>query len=610
LAEVDQVRTSHVVRMRDGVPIALDAYLPRGVPYPLATILRQTRYCRSLAPRRPFQRLIHLSDHYQRLRRAFIAAGFAWVDIDVRGSGASGGTQRYAWNPDEVRDGAEIVDWIVRQPWSSGKVGALGISYDGTAAEMLLVNRHPAVRAVAPLFSLFDAYADVGLPGGLHLSWFTESWREFNGLLDRNATAAAVGKVAWLIARACRGAPPIGGAEEVLARLGGLDERSFVRLFVPLFSLLQKGVRPVDGVALEEVIAEHAYNYDVHESALKITFRDDRDVLPIEPSATIDSSSPHAFAAEIAASGAAIYSYSGWRDGAYQNSAIKRHLALRTPGSRLTIGPWIHSGRLSIHPFAIARQAKFDHAAELVGFFAHHLRNGCVDGDGEPVHYYTMGEERWKVAEVWPPRADNLALYLAPGRALTESAPEADDGRDRYRVDPAAGSGLRTRWRTLLAPVPADYPDRAERDRKLLVYDSAPLPRAIEVTGHPVVTLHLSWLDATDGQLFVYLEDVAPDGRVCHVTEGLLRALHRRATPGLVPQRSFRRADAAPLVPGEVVELAFELLPVSYLYAAGHRVRLALSGADADHFGTPPPSTIEVHRTQTRPSRIDLPVIR
>ena len=56
--------------------------------------------------------------------------------------------------------------------------------YQPIAAEMLLVNQHPAVRAIAPLFALHDAYTDVAFPGGVHLAWFTESWGRFNALLD------------------------------------------------------------------------------------------------------------------------------------------------------------------------------------------------------------------------------------------------------------------------------------------------------------------------------------------------------------------------------------------------------------------------------------------
>ena len=51
-------------------------------------------------------------------------------------------------------------------------------------AEMLPVNRNPAVKAVAPRFSLFDTYVDIAFPGGIHDAWFTENWRRLNETLD------------------------------------------------------------------------------------------------------------------------------------------------------------------------------------------------------------------------------------------------------------------------------------------------------------------------------------------------------------------------------------------------------------------------------------------
>ncbi|MBL7659891.1 CocE/NonD family hydrolase, partial [Escherichia coli] len=97
------------------------------------------------------------------------------------------------WSSDEIRDGAEIVDWIVRQPWCNGTVAALGNSYDGTSAELLLVNQHPAVRVIAPCFSLFDVYTDIAFPGGIHAAWFTDTWGRYNEALDRNALHEVVG---------------------------------------------------------------------------------------------------------------------------------------------------------------------------------------------------------------------------------------------------------------------------------------------------------------------------------------------------------------------------------------------------------------------------------
>jgi putative CocE/NonD family hydrolase len=166
-----------------------------------------------------------------------------------------------------------------------------------------------------------------------------------------------------------------------------------------------------------------------------------------------------------------------------------------------------------------------------------------------------------------------------------------------------------------LAGVRIGYPDRAEQDRKLLTYDSAALAHDTEVTGHPLVVLHLA-SSASDGQLFVYLEDIGPAGDVEYVTEGELRLIHRHVedvapyrTPSLY--RSFSRAAAEPMIPGESAEILIDLLPTSYLFRRGHRVRLAIAGADRDNFVAPagPPPDLTIFREAARPSRIELPVV-
>lgn len=577
----DAVRYSRYLTMRDGVRIAIDWYLPRDLApgARLPTILRQTRYWRSLdltaPPPSPLDAFSGALGRLTAVRQQFVLQGYAWVDVDVRGSGASFGTRPQELGPDEIRDGAEIVDWIVAQPWSNGAVGATGISYDGSTAELLLLNRHPAVKAVAPLFALYDAYADITFPGGVPLRWFIESWSAVNQLLDRNQAPPQLGTIAT-------------------------------------------GVRPVDDdrdrALLAAAIRDHAANADLARDLAPIAFRDDPPASGRFPS--LDAMSPRSHAGAIAASGAAVYGVSGWFDGAYPRAAVRRFLASANPADRLLIGPWGHAGEQNVSPTS-AGPAGFDLGGELLKFFDHHLRGVATGIAAEPrVHYFTMGEDRWKAADSWPPRATPTPYYFGPDSSLVSRRPTAPAAADEWRIDPAAGTGDRTRWKSLLGAslVPA-YPDRAERDRALHHYTSAPLARGLEVSGHPVAHLHLS-SPAPDGAFFVYLEDVDPAGGVTYVTEGALRAVHRRLLPGadtangIGPLHSFVRADALPLEPGRVVALTIELLPTSYLFRAGHRIRVALSGADRDHFAAVPgaPSAVRLHRDRARPSGITLPV--
>jgi hypothetical protein len=594
--------------MRDGVRIALDLYLPADLApgERVPAILHQTQYLRSVELRAPFRLLAggrpfdHTGGLYARPRRRFLEAGYAWLDVDVRGSGASFGRRPCPWSPDEIRDGGELVAWIVAQPWSNGAVGALGVSYNGTAAELLLANRHPAVKAVAPLYSLFDIYTDVAFPGGIRASRFLRRWGELNAALERNEPYRVAG--AW------------------------------TRLFIT-------GVSPVDEDRdhrlRSRAVAEHAQNYDVAAEAAALTFRDDRSAndwrdrpgaestAPIAPNGasvapvgSIDVFSPHTYLREIAASGAAIYSYSGWYDGAYGHSAIKRHLAVPTPGSRLILGPWNHGGSWNISDPTRRRHTAFDQETELLRFFDHHLK-GIATGieDEPPVRYFTIGAG-WRSGATWPPATRPHALHLAPGLRLLRDTP-ATEHTDVCAVRADAGTGATSRWRTQAEiDRPVLYPDWQTTRGLHLAYLGPPLARPLELAGHPLVTLFVSCA-AEDTQVFAYLEDHDESGRARYVSEGMLRALHRRVSadaapyPHVVPYRSFRRADALPLVPHEVAELTFDLLPIAYRFEAGHRIGLALAGADCDHFepvsGGPPSFT--VHHGPMWPSRLVLPMV-
>jgi putative CocE/NonD family hydrolase len=572
--------------MRDGVKIAVDIYLPDGLKpgQQIPTILHQTRYWRAIE----YRWLIALfkDDRPRGLignyAERFLQQGYAWVDVDVRGSGASFGTRPIAYSPAEIQDGAEIVDWIVTQPWSNGKVGAMGISYSGGTAEMLLVNQHPAVKAIAPMFAGFDLYSEIAFPGGIHLNWFTETWSYINDRLDHNELPFA----GWM-----------------------------ANLFV-------RGVRPVDGDSddklLTMAVQEHEVNWSPFKEASDLTFRDDPP--PSRQAPNIDALSTQTFAEEIEQSGAAIYSYSGWFDGGYGLSAIKRHQQHHNPKNKLILGPWDHGGKRQISPYAIG-PAQFDHAQELIQFFNPYLKDDTNDTHQEPpIQYYTMGAERWNTATNWPPPSTPTQLYFHTNSQLSTQSPQKLSPPDQYQVDPTAGTGKHSRWNTLVGISLKDpYPDRQEQDKKLVLYTTDPLPEDFEVTGHPVATVYLS-ANATDTTLFVYLEDVTPEGHVHYVTEGELRALHRKWQPAEtttepvlpIPNRTYRRADAAPLTPGEVAPLTLDLLPVSYQFKKGHRIRVALAGADKDHFQLldDPSPTWQIWHSYDRPSHIDLPVVQ
>lgn len=196
-----------------------------------------------------------------------------------------------------------------------------------------------------------------------------------------------------------------------------------------------------------------------------------------------------------------------------------------------------------------------------------------------------------------------MPLALVGNQKLAPPSP--DQPQDNFRVTHTGkqGTGQLTRWRGLRMSLGTGrlYRDRPKRDRQLAVWEGEKLKQNLEVTGHCEARI---WIQtpATDATIFVYLEDVTPDGNVRYVTEGSLRAIHRQipdsAPPyrDAVPYHSFNQSDARPLTPGEVTELRFDLLPTSYLFRKGHRIRIAISTCDIDNFRDlmPPATTVDI----------------
>lgn len=561
-------RKGYYVTMRDGVKIAVDVWLPVGLPAgtKIPAILEQTRYFRSAIVkadptgpcRPPFKSTIDL----------FVTRGYAHVLVDARGSGASFGTRKTEYSDDEVRDGGEIVDWIVKQPWSDGKVGALGQSYTGTTAEMLLRNRHPAVKAVLPTFSGYDFYSEILFPGGVK-STFGQWWGDFVAGLDRNAP-------------------------DLLPKVAGVcpvDEDK-------------------DGSQLRAALAQHLQNYSVPDYVKAVKYRDD-----VYRGVSGEASSPFRYQKEIDAANTPVYAIVGWWDSGYQISAIRRFLNSRTGKHHVLIGPWNHGAHSYSAPGVHqATPSGFNLPEEKLRYFEYHLKGIDAGFSSAPaIRYWTSGANRWQGTERWPPAGSRaVTWHFTDGHGL--AAQPGAPGSDAHASDGTATAGPNNRWAAAIDIKPVFYPDRAAADAQLLTYTSAPLAEDLEVTGDPVAHVYLA-VEETDADVIVYLEEVTAAGAVHYVTEGVLRASHRKPgklpfkTPGAV--HSDRRADVLPVVPGKPMRLDITLLPLSHVFKAGNRIRVALASADRAQFVEHPVRAARwtVFRTAARASRIELPVV-
>lgn len=572
-------RESVYLTMRDGVRIAVSVYLPKDLPSgtKIPALIHQTRYWRVAKLIWPLDRLTLglIGPDGERIKE-IVRQGYAFVSVDARGSGASFGTRAYPWTRDEVKDGVEVLDWIVAQAWSDGNVGGIGISYSATTSEFLATQGHPALKALALMFCVFDAYEDIAVPGGVPFSWFTENWGYANRQLDRNR----------------------------------------LPLKNPFLNLIVRGVLPVNGdrKAMKAAMREHQQNVDIHTKAQAVQYRDD--IFDETTGETIGVFSPSSYIDQLNAANIPIYCYSGWWDGAYPHSAIRRFLNLTHPESKLMLGPWEHRGRLHISP-GHGSKVKFDHLGELLKFFDRHLKGRETGIEQEArVHYYTMGAETWKADQQWPPsNSESQRWYLREGKTLSLQKPKRIS-EEVYQYDPNLGSGTRTRWRSMVGKLHTahGYPRLKQHNLKALCFDSEPFDQAVCISGHPMVSLWIQ-ANALDLACFVYLEEVSAKGKVRYITEGMLRAIHRATTEqaaykDAVPYRSYLQADAQGLIPDKSTKLRFDLLPVSYQLEAGSRLRIAITLGDRDHFApiTPIGTELVVLHSPQYPSTIEIPI--
>lgn len=585
--------TARYLVMRDSVEIAIDVWLPptlaAGDKAP--TVINSTRYVRAMERgplARWWQRLKPAADLKPDVR-AFNDAGYVVVKVDARGSGASTGSRQIEWSPDEVADYGEVVDWIIAQPWSNGRVGGYGVSYEGNTAELLAATGRKAVRAVAPLFGDFDPAVGIAFMGGVLNEYFIKQWGRVNSLLDRSDVCG-------------------------LAEVTGLECR--------LLPLVFAGTKPVDddrgGQRLRAIIAARK-NYDVLEAMQSL--EGPRDNFPGTVLSFRDVS-PYGLRERIEQYRTPMLVRIGWGDGGTINTALGRFFTFANP-QQLELGPWSHGGGHHVDPFlpeaTPTEPSPDEQFRQMIRFFDQHLKTGSESAT--PVHeirYYTMNDGRWRTTTQWPPAGITaVRWYLDTDRTLTTAVPTADRATDTYQVDSTASSGAgTTRWDTQLGGSDVVYPDRREADQKLLTYTSDPLATDTEITGVPIVTLQVASTH-NDGGFFAYLEDVAPDGRVTYLTEGMLRAIHRRESSEpppyrhFGPYRTFTSRDIQPLIPGETAALRFELFAISVRLRAGHRIRLALAGADRPLMALYPADAVPtwtVHRSKTQPSFIDIPM--
>jgi hypothetical protein len=94
------------------------------------------------------------------LHEYFAGHGYASIRVDMRGSGDSDGRLLDEYLPQEQLDALEVIAWIASQPWCTGKVGMMGISWGGFNSLQIAARRPPALKAIITVCSTDDRYTD------------------------------------------------------------------------------------------------------------------------------------------------------------------------------------------------------------------------------------------------------------------------------------------------------------------------------------------------------------------------------------------------------------------------------------------------------------------
>jgi putative CocE/NonD family hydrolase len=561
------ITSSLYLDMPDGVKLAVDITRPSDSTtekYP--TVLYSTRYWRSFQlkfgiPQPPNQVPIGPRNE---MPNHLLKKGFAIVIVDVRGSGASTGVWPAPWSSKEIDDLGHVVQWICKQSWSNGRVGGTGISYEGVTSQFLpsLTISKGLVHGVAVSGMEMDLYEDITHPGGILNAAFLSKWSEGNIYLDSNRVAP------WL---------PLGA-----------------RLFVKAVSVIEES-------NLKQAMEDHSKNVDVYSACSNVIYKDDI----FADGKSLLELSICSFQKAIEVDPIPHLAFGSWLDGNTASTVLTRFTKFKVPQIAV-IGAFNHEMNANGSPFST--KATLPSPTESITFEMHRmffdltLRSGSFKEmfSENVLFYYTMAEEKWKQTNVWPPNGQKMQKFYFGSKNSLKTEPEESDEHDKYSVDKSTTTGTTNRWHTELLR-PLYYGDRKSQDKKLLCYTSEPFDMDTEITGSASVSLCIE-ANCSDFAVFSYMEDVNPSGRVTFITDGQRRSIHRSGT--------FLKKDVV-LDQNGIFELQFDMYPTSVMIKKGHRLRIALAGADKDTFLTIPEGNVEwkVYRGKDHPSSITIPVV-
>jgi putative CocE/NonD family hydrolase len=497
------------VPMRDGTLLSADVFRS-GNGEPRTTLVARTPYNKN-------------NGEHQARAEAYVADGYNFVWMDVRGRGDSDGEFR-PWRA-EGRDGYDTIEWIAAQDWSDGDVVTWGASYLGCIQWMTALEQPPHLRGMIVYVSPSDPFEDNA--SGIAIPWEICWMRMLDGHTQQHVERIDWPSLFW---------------------------------HLPYLTMdTNAGFR-----------SEHWRDFVTHP----VTANEHWDPIRFQPRIT-----------EVTVPVLAI---TGWYDDV-QRGTIQNFTLLTAPDAPaevsanqwMIVGPWDHgcttTRNRKLGPVDFGPGAETDLPALEREWLAAVLRKEAAPP--APVRLFVMGTNTWREEQEWPLARTRWSRYFLAsagdansrhggGQLRREEEPGDGSPPDTYRYDPADPVPfISNHASSSQIGGPDDYAEVEERP-DVLVYSTAPLAEALEVTGPVQLKLYAS-SSAVDTDFTAKLLDVHPDGFCQRLCDGMVRARFRNG----------HRQPETRLTPGEVTEFGIDLWSTSHVFAPGHRIRLEVSSS-------------------------------
>ncbi len=553
----DYERREAMIPMRDGVKLFTVILVPKGANQ-APILLTRTPYSAGLLTRNANSAHLGSSLYgYDNATDVIVEGGYIRVIQDIRGKYGSEGDYvmnrpiHGPQNPtpvDEATDTYDSIDWLVKNiPETNGKVGILGISYDGFLPLMALVNPHPALKVAVPMNPMVD--------GWMGDDWFHNgAFRQQNlpYVYEQEATRANDAKW-WTANFDDYDTYMQAGSAGELGRRHGVEQVGF----------------------WQKILAHPSYDSFWSDQAVD-------KVLAAQPLKVPVMLVHSLWDQEDIYGAVAVY------------KAIKP-LDKNNDKVFLVLGPWHHGQEIEDAASLGAIRFGSDTGTwfrqnVLRPFLDRYLKDDAPKSDVPTVTVFETGLNRWQSLPAWPIAPTLKPLYLQSGLKLGFSpnsanpASPASPAYDEYVSDPAKPVPYRARPSQPIGYTPpltwaewlVDDQREASGRTDVLAYTSDVLTAPVHITGQPIANLVAS-TSGTDSDWVVKLIDVYPDEVADHPEMGG----YQLSIAMDIFRGRYRESFATPkaIEPGKPLTYRFALPPTNHVFLPGHRIMVQVQSS-------------------------------